>query len=142
MDAAKLARASQPAVLGGYLKKNLLAAGRAMHGHAGHGALVRTAEHNGHQITLTTTYRVAVDGKVLKIPLMVDDSGNVHCHSLPNYQFDSAIDMIKAVIDSFPDDFPPKGVKGTRAAKRTKPSHTHRPATTGRKGRGSGRRKA
>lgn len=141
MDPAKLARAARPAALGGYLKKNAPAAGHGMPGHAGHAASVRTAEHNGHLITLTTTYRVEVDGKVLRIPLMVDDSGNVHCHSLPNYQFDSALDMIRAVIDAFPEDFPPAPAKGTKAAKPTKRSHAPQASTTGRKGRGSGRRK-
>jgi hypothetical protein len=106
MDATKLTRASQPAALGGYLKK-ASATGHSMHGAMGKGKSVRTAEHNGHEIVLTTSYRVELDGKVLKIPLMVNDSGDVHCHSLPNYQFDSAMDMVKAIIDAFPEDFPP-----------------------------------
>jgi hypothetical protein len=139
MDPEKLARGSRPAALGGYLKKKASTAG---HDHAGHAASVRTADHNGHQITLTTTYRVEIDGKVLKIPLMVDDSGNVHCHSLPNYQFDSALDMLKAVIDSFPEDFPPPPARPTTTRKPPKPRHAHGRSTTGRKRRSPGRRKS
>ena len=133
MDAVKLERAARPAALGGYLKKSAAApAGHTMHG----GQSVRTADHNGHQISLITTYRVEVDGKVLKVPLMVDDSGNVHCHSLPNYQFDSAIDMIKAVIDAFPEDFPPP-----RAGKPLSGGgHAHKPAVAKRGARGKGRK--
>ena len=41
-----------------------------------------------------------------------------HCHSLPNYQFASAVDTIKTLIDIFPDDFP-------RKARRAKPSGAH-----------------
>src|SRR5262245_13866689 len=130
MDPAKLARAARPAALGTYLKKTA-AVPRHDHGHAGHAVSVRTAEHNGHRITLTTTYRVEIDGRVLKVPLMVDDAGNVHCHSLPTYQFDSALDMIKAVIDLFPEEF---------AAKPTKRGHAHPPSVA--KGRGAGRRKS
>src|SRR5262245_40321220 len=141
MDTAKLVSASRPAVLGGYLRKLVVAAGHETHGHGGQAISVRAAEHNGHQITVTTTYRVEIDGKVVKIPLMVNASGNVHCHSLPNYQFDSALDMIKAVVDAFPEDFPPPPAKETKATKPAKPSHAHGPSTTGRKGRGSGRRK-
>jgi hypothetical protein len=140
MDAAKLVRASQPSVLGGYLKKRVAAAGHATHGHAEHPRSVRTAEHNGHQIELTTTYRVEIDGKVFKIPLMVDASGNVHCHSHPNYQFDSALDMIKAVVDAFPEDFPSPAAKAKPAAKPANPIAAP-PSTTGRGGRRSRRRK-
>src|SRR5262245_39483950 len=125
MDPKHLARASQPAALGGYLKKKVSAAGHG-HGHGGHAASVRTAEHNGHQITLTTTYRIEVDGKLLKIPLMVDDDGDVHCDSLPNHQFDSALEMIKAVLDAFPEDFPSPPPKGARAAKAAKPGRSGR----------------
>lgn len=134
MDAAKLNRAARPAALGRYLKKAAGAAGHEGHAHGGETASVRTAEHNGHRITLTTTYRVEVNGRVLDIPLMVDDAGVVHCHSLPNYQFDSALEMIKAAIDLFPDEFPP--------AKQSKaPKAGHSPSLTGGRKKRSGRAK-
>lgn len=135
MDKAKLERAARPAALGGYLKKS--AAAREA-GHAGHEGTVRTTEHNGHKIALTTTYRVEVDGKAQQLPLMVDDDGNVHCHSLPNYQFNSAIDMIKAVVDAFPDDFPPPKAGGSKPAK---PGHAHGAEPGGKKGGGARRKK-
>src|SRR5262245_23572830 len=128
MDAEKLARAARPAALGGYLKKRAAAkSGHAGHG-GGHAVSVRTAEHNGHQIVLTTTYEIEVDGKMVNLPLMVDDAGNVHCHSLPNYQFDSAIDMIMAVIDAFPEDFSATSARSSKVRATST-------ATTKRKGR-------
>jgi hypothetical protein len=70
---------------------------------------VRQADYEGHHIVIRTTYVVEVDGRGLDLPLGVDNDGHVHCHSLPNYQFSSAIDMVKQVIASFPADFPKPG---------------------------------
>ena len=105
MDEKKLAKAAQPGKLGDYLQKTSEA-------HEHHGSPPRVAIHNGHEIVLETIYRVTVDGKKVDLGLMVDEQGKVHCHSLPSYQFQSALDMVKAIIDLFPDDF----VKGKRSA--------------------------
>jgi hypothetical protein len=88
------------------------------HGPKGSVETVRTEEDDGHRIVIRTTYQIEVDGKTLEVPLAVDNSGQVHCHSLPNYQFASAVDTIKTLIDIFPDDFP-------RKARRAKPSGAH-----------------
>jgi len=52
-----------------------------------------------------TRYRVEVDGRPLDGHLAVTDDGSVHYHPLPNYSFGSALDLVRQVIDSFPDDF-------------------------------------
>ena len=39
--------------------------------------------------------------------LGVGNDGNVHYHGLPNYSEASAIDLMRRVIDAFPDDYPP-----------------------------------
>ena len=103
MKPDQLATAADPKLLSAYLAKLPM----AMPHHHGGGSVdsVRTADHKGHHIVLHTTYQVEVDGRHLDIPLGVDNDGQVHCHALPNYQFSSAIDMIKQLIDSFPDDF-------------------------------------
>ena len=44
---------------------------------------VRTAEYNGHQIEIKTTYEIKIDGKPFSGHVMVDDNGNLHCHSIP-----------------------------------------------------------
>jgi hypothetical protein len=38
----------------------------------------------------------------------VDNRGKVSAHALPNYSFVSAVDLVKKIIDEFPDDFAAK----------------------------------
>jgi hypothetical protein len=66
---------------------------------------------------LETIYRVTIDGKKYDLGLLADDQGNVHCHSLPNYQLQSALDMVRAIVEQFPDDFEKKQKKTTVAHK-------------------------
>jgi hypothetical protein len=48
----------------------------------------------------------------------VDNSGKVSAHALPNYSFVSAVDLLKKVIDEFPDDFAKKkSDRSNRAAR-------------------------
>jgi hypothetical protein len=68
---------------------------------------VRTAEYKGHHIVIKTTYQVTIDGKRFMGQLGVTNSGEVHYHGVPNAGFASAIDLVKAVIDTFPDEFAP-----------------------------------
>lgn len=101
MDPKKLKLAATPKAMGAYLQKTAATTEHSMHAPS-----IRTTEYHGHAISIETVYRVQIDGKAVKMPLMVDDSGNVHCHSLPNYQFQSAVDMVKAIVDIFPDALP------------------------------------
>jgi hypothetical protein len=79
-------------------------------GHAHHhGAGVRTlrsADHKGHRIEVITTYEIQVDGRRLEVMLMVDNEGRVSCHAVPNYISFSAMDVVKRLIDAYPDSFP------------------------------------
>ena len=102
MKSPNLADAATPKKLAAYLLK-LPKPSMPMHG--GKAESVREADYRGHHIAIRTTYQVSVDGRVLNVPLGVDNRGNVHCHSLPNYQFASAVDMVKQLIDSFPGQF-------------------------------------
>ena len=70
---------------------------------------VRTAVHNGHTIEILTSYDVRIDGEPLEAHMGVSDDGNVHYHGLPNYFEASAIDLMRRVIDAFPEDYPPRG---------------------------------
>ncbi|SRR5258707_1067442 len=76
-------------------------------GHDHHGRLesVREADHQGHHIVITTKYTIEVDAKPVRTPLHVTNDGQVRCHALPNYSFDSAVDLVKQLIDAFPEDF-------------------------------------
>jgi|SRR5215467_10680771 len=104
MDLKKLAKSATPKRLARYLSglPELM-----QHGHGRKGAVetVRQEEHDGHRIVIRTRYDVEVDGAKIPLALSVDNKGQVHCHSLPNYQFASAVDMIKTLIDNFPEDF-------------------------------------
>jgi hypothetical protein len=82
--------------------KKLLQEGHA--GHGGHGS-VREIEYKGHRITIRTTYEVRVDGKKFDAPLDVSMAGEVSYMGLMNVSFGSAMDLMKAVIDQFPDAF-------------------------------------
>src|SRR3990170_142065 len=79
---------------------------------------LREDEYEGHRISIRTIYRIAVDGKTLWVPLGLDNDGQLHCHSLPNYQSPSAVDMVKRLIDNFPDDFKPP-----RRSRKRDPGH-------------------
>ena len=125
METKKLATGAAPRKLSDYLTR----ARDKAPAHAGHGAggaqSVREDNYRGHEIEIVTTYKILVDGKKIRAPLGVDASGQVHCHSLPNYQTASAVDMVRALIDGFPEEFERKPA---RAKSQPPASHKRRPA--------------
>ena len=52
-----------------------------------------------------TSYEIEVDGKPVTGHLGVSNDGRVHYHLVPNLSFESAVDLVKQVIDTFPDEF-------------------------------------
>jgi hypothetical protein len=66
---------------------------------------LRETDYKGHHIGIQTVYRIKVDGRPFAADLGVMNNGQVHYHAIPNMTFDSAIDLVKALIDVFPDDF-------------------------------------
>jgi len=70
---------------------------------------VREADYEGHHIVVRTTYQIEVDGVPVTGHLGVTDDGQVHYHPIPNMSFASALDMVRQLIDVFPDDFAGKG---------------------------------
>jgi hypothetical protein len=80
------------------------------HGH-GHGMPVETtreATYRGHHILVRTTYQIEVDGTPIYGHLGVTNDGQVHYHAVPNLAFASAVDLVRQLIDTFPDDFEPE----------------------------------
>lgn len=75
-------------------------------GHSHSMESVRTATHCGREIVIKTCYEITVDGKALSSHLSVDDQGNLHTHALPEYSFSSAVDVVKKIVEAFPDEFP------------------------------------
>lgn len=72
------------------------------------GGSIREAHHKGHRIVITTKYEVKIDGKIFNGDLSVANTGQVHYHAVPTVGFASALDLMKCVIDVFPDDFATK----------------------------------
>ena len=70
-----------------------------------HMAPMREADYNGHHITIKTTYEIKIDGKPFMGTLDVSNAGTVHYHGMPTAGFASALDLVKSVIDVFPDEF-------------------------------------
>lgn len=66
---------------------------------------VREVEYKGHKITIYTQYEIRVDGEPFSSHVYVDNTGKVSTHALPAYSFVSAVDLVKKIIDEFPDDF-------------------------------------
>ncbi len=66
---------------------------------------IREADYEGHHIVIRTTYQIEVDGRPVTGHMGVTDDGKVHYHPVPNISFASALDMVKQLIDIFPDDF-------------------------------------
>ena len=67
--------------------------------HAGAHGSVRTFEHDGHQVTIETHYRITIDGEIFPDPLHVASDGSVHYHGLPQYSAPSAVDIVKAIVE-------------------------------------------
>jgi hypothetical protein len=79
---------------------------------------VREIEYKGHKIAIYTQYEIRVDGRPFTGHVYVDNSGKVSAHALPNYSFASAVDLIKKIIDEFPDDFSMKKSYRSDSAKK------------------------
>jgi hypothetical protein len=101
-----------PADLIAYSSKQLKAGKPVTAGHAEHDKgpfqSVREVDYKDHKITIYTQYKIRVDGKALGGHIYVDNTGKVSAHALPNYSFVSAVDLVKKMIDEFPDDFTTK----------------------------------
>ncbi len=95
--------AAQPAFLATYL------AGlpRPEHGHPGSVRSVREADVEGHHIVIATSYEITVDGRPLDVHIGLSNDGSAHCHGLPAYQLPSLVDLVRVLVHTFPDEFPP-----------------------------------
>ena len=66
---------------------------------------VRTAEHRGRKIEIKTTYEIKVDGRPVYVHAIVGDDGRLLCHSTPYVRYQSAIELVKTLLDRFPEAF-------------------------------------
>jgi hypothetical protein len=70
--------------------------------------ITREDDYKGHHIVVRTKYDISVDGHVVTGHIMLTNMGQVQYHGLPNYSFDSAVELARALIDNFPEDFAEK----------------------------------
>jgi hypothetical protein len=126
MKRDELVQATTPEALVGYLRQaeSSLAPGEHCdHGGAASMESIREATHRGHHIVIRTRYQIEVDGKPIEGHLGVTNDGQVHYHAIPNYSFASAVDLVKQVIDTFPDDFPAPATPSPHPAHPAHPAH-------------------
>ncbi len=86
---------------------------------------IREADYQGHHIVVRTHYEIEVDGRAVTGHMGVTNDGHVHYHPVPNMSFASAIDLVKQLIDVFPDDFSQKAQRTRRTRPTRKPKRTH-----------------
>ena len=92
-----------------YVKKNAMHVKTSQNHTHQKNESVREADHKGHHILVRTHYQIEVDGHMVMGHMGVTNDGHVHYHPLPNLSFASAVDLVKQLIDTFPDDFSAKG---------------------------------
>lgn len=97
-----------------------------------HKAGIRTARHGKFKIEIATRYAVQVNGRKVPMVIEVGPDGSVSCHDIPHYITASAVDLVKAVIDAYPERFA-SSAKG-KVSPRPKPK-SDRSAKPRRKGR-------
>ncbi|MEU9060687.1 hypothetical protein AB0D13_18005 [Streptomyces sp. NPDC048430] len=99
IDAAELAT---PDPLARFLAESGPPGGEHAHGPS---QSVRTAQHGGHRIALTTTYDLTVDGTPVSARLHVGDEGTLYSPGLPYHRFASALDAVRALMSAYPHHF-------------------------------------
>ena len=102
-----------PESLAAYVKTNAARVRKAQRMRHGESVVTRETDYKGHHIVVRTNYEVEVDKKPLMGHMGVNDEGLVHYHPIPNLRFNSALDMVKKIIDVFPDDFGPSAAPPT-----------------------------
>lgn len=95
-------------------KGQTVSAGHAAGHDVGKHESIREVDYSGHHITIRTSYEIKVDGRPITGHVYVDNTGKVSTHALPAYSFSSTIDLVKKLIDMFPDNFGRKKRKARR----------------------------
>ena len=130
MPTRKTMTSPTPQSIAAYVKKNAGQVKKLQKLRHGKAQSVREADYHGHHIVVRTSYDIEVDGRMVMGHMGVTNDGKVHYHPVPNMAFVSAIDMVKKLIDIFPDDFASAG-SGTMAGmkkkkKKTRMTHPHK----------------
>ena len=105
MKRDELAWASDPESLAQHVRENAPALQQTQHPHGEAMESVREDTYKGHHIVVRTSYHIEVDGVTVEGHMGDTNDGQVHYHAVPNLSFASAVDLVKQLIDTFPEDF-------------------------------------
>jgi hypothetical protein len=99
MELNELETAATPAQLGAAVNLYQDDLHRLHHMHEDGSGSVRHVTYKGHDIRITTTYHIELDGAEITGHLLVNNAGSVHYHAIPNQEFASAVDLVKRIVD-------------------------------------------
>jgi hypothetical protein len=99
MELNELETAATPAQLGAAVDLYQEDLRLLHHLHEGGTGSVRHVTYKGHDIRITTTYHIELDGAEITGHLLVNNAGSVHYHAIPNQEFASAVDLVKRIVD-------------------------------------------
>ena len=68
--------------------------------HSGKTPTLRSFLIGKRKVDIATIYKVWVDGKIVKMAIVAAPDGSVTCHDLPFYVANSAVDVVKAVLQA------------------------------------------
>ncbi len=66
---------------------------------------VRQFHYAGHEVMIRTSYEIEVDGTPVQLHAIVDDEGQLRCHTTPYETYSTATELVKELIFRFPDSF-------------------------------------
>ncbi|WNG37296.1 hypothetical protein F0U61_29205 [Archangium violaceum] len=75
------------------------------HQHESLARSVRTLEHQGRTISITTTYEVRVGERLITLHIMVDEEGQLWSHLCPYLTFASALELVRHLLTRMPHLF-------------------------------------
>jgi hypothetical protein len=77
------------------------------HTHEALARSTRVLEHRGSTITITTTYEVRIDERLLTLHMMVDEEGRLWSHLCPYLTFATATELVSHLLQRMPHLFEP-----------------------------------
>jgi hypothetical protein len=86
------------------------------HEHENLARSTRVLEHRGNTITITTTYEVRVDERLVTLHMMVDEEGRLWSHLCPYLTFTTAPELVSHLLQRMPHLFEPEAGEPERHA--------------------------
>jgi hypothetical protein len=77
------------------------------HSHEALARSTRVLEHQGNTISITTTYEVRVNERLVTLHMMVDEEGRLWSHLCPYLTFATATELVRHLIERMPHLFEP-----------------------------------